>query len=129
MKEPIETSIDELRRLSLAKLNETLWVVESDFPECYISRKGKSVICEPREHISSFREPVGRADVSAWSCRLNRGAICRTGQSERPRLTASMSLRRLSADTFEMKAKANNWVQATPRERARRVCDRFARRA
>ncbi len=51
MNEPIETSLGELRTMSLAKLKETLSVMESDFPECDISRRGKSVTCEIREHI------------------------------------------------------------------------------
>lgn len=51
MKVPIETSLAELRRTRLAHLKSALWIMKSDFPECYISRQGRSLRCELREHI------------------------------------------------------------------------------
>src|SRR6266511_18831 len=53
MREPIETSLAELRQTDLAKLNrgKVLWVCESEFPEAYISRDGDQLVVEITEHI------------------------------------------------------------------------------
>jgi hypothetical protein len=51
--EPIETSLEELRRTNLAKLKSgaVLSVFESDFPESTIWREGDSIVVEITEHI------------------------------------------------------------------------------
>jgi len=51
--DPIETSLEELRRADFTRLkkSEALQVFESDFPECLIVRTGKVLRCEISEHI------------------------------------------------------------------------------
>jgi len=51
--EPTETSLADLKTTDFARLKrgDTLEILESDFPECLITRKCKMVNCEIREHI------------------------------------------------------------------------------
>jgi hypothetical protein len=51
--EPEEMGLDELRVVDLSQLNdsETLWIMESEFPETTISREGADLVAEITEHI------------------------------------------------------------------------------
>ncbi len=51
--EPIETTLNDLKATDLARLksDHSLQIFESDFPETLISRHGKRLNCELREHI------------------------------------------------------------------------------
>src|SRR6266545_7693412 len=51
--DPIEISLAEIRSTNFARLKrgESLQIFESDFSECLISRNGKILNCELREHI------------------------------------------------------------------------------
>jgi hypothetical protein len=51
--EPVEVDLDELASTDLTQLadGETLWVMESDFPEATISRNGADLVAEITEHI------------------------------------------------------------------------------
>jgi hypothetical protein len=51
--EPVEMSLHELGRLDLSHLKdgETLWIMESEFPETTIRRDGVALVAEITEHI------------------------------------------------------------------------------
>jgi len=70
MREPLETSLGELKAMqpSRIKIGDSLFIVESEFPECYISRKGKEITCEISEHIytsqaKGVRQPSQRGQA------------------------------------------------------------------
>ncbi len=51
--DPIEISIAEIKTTDFTRIKrgDSLQIFESDFPECLITRKGKVLNCELREHI------------------------------------------------------------------------------
>lgn len=49
--EPSEISLSDLNHIDLAHLNETLWILNSGFPETTITREGGVLIAEVAEHI------------------------------------------------------------------------------
>ena len=57
--EPVETSLEDLRRIDLACLKraDALHIFESDFPECLITRNGKVLTCEILEKWTPFFGP------------------------------------------------------------------------
>ncbi|MHB8521896.1 MAG: hypothetical protein ACYDH9_14200 [Limisphaerales bacterium] len=52
-RDPIETSFTELKTTDFTRLRagDSLQILESNFPECLITRKGKAVNCAISEHI------------------------------------------------------------------------------
>lgn len=64
----VDVSLAELRATNFAKLGKaaSLHVIESDFPECYITRSGKTLSCHIEEHIyTKFWEHKFHAKVFA----------------------------------------------------------------